>query len=168
MRIHTPPIERMLARKVVDADGCWIWPGATNKVTRERGGGGYGQVRDSETRELLMIHRVSYLHFHGPIPEGMQVEHMCHTEDPTCPGLDCKHRLCWNPAHLTLLSHRDNSTLGTAPNMRTFREGVCQRNHVLNDENVKTWVRPSGTIRRSCRLCANESQRRTRALRKAG
>lgn len=167
-RPTTSPIERMLARKVVDADGCWVWPGSTNKVPVKFGGGNYGQIRAEQRGPLLMVHRVSYEHFHGPIPEGMQVEHTCHTADETCEGNGCKHRLCWNPDHLTLLSHRDNSIAGRAPNMQTHRTGICQRSHDFEQTGVYTWVRPSGTIRRACAQCNRESQQRRRAARKAG
>ena len=163
MIIHTtPPIERMLRRKVVNENGCWIWPGSLNA-------GNYGTIREEKRGPLLMVHRVSYEHFVGPIPEGFQVEHACHTGDQDCLGGDfCDHRPCWNPQHLTLLSHADNSKLGRSRNMQTFRSGVCQRNHDLSVVGTYTWTRPSGTVRHQCAECVRESLRRRRAARKAG
>lgn len=156
-------IERMLTRKVVDQDGCWIWPGAKSDTS------GYGQIREEKRGRCLMTHKVSYEHFVKPVPVGYQVEHQCHTDDLTCPGgPTCKHRLCWNPEHLILLTHDENSRLGRSPNMETYRTGVCQRGHHQTDENVQIWVRPSGTIRRSCRLCQNLSMQRRRRARQMG
>ena len=163
MIVNTKPaIERMLPRKVVDSDGCWVWPGAKSSKS------GYGQIRAEKRGRLLMTHKVSYEHFVGPIPADHQVEHRCHTEDETCPGGLCKHRLCWNPDHLTVLTHAENSKLSTAPNMQTHRSGVCQRGHRIEGSNVLEWVRPTGTVRRACRTCRADAQRRWRHARKAG
>ena len=157
-------IERMMERKVVDPDGCWLWPGATNKVPIERGGGGYGQIRTGS--ELHMVHRVAYDHFIEALKPGDVVDHKCHRQDPTCPGNRCKHRRCWNPEHLQVTTAAENSTAGTAPNMVTYRTGVCQQGHEQTDANVHTWTRPSGTVRRMCRLCFNAGQRKRRAARR--
>lgn len=167
MIIHTtPPIERMLKRKIVDADGCWTWVG-TLSGQRGTNNGGYGCIRAEKRGPQLMVHRVSFEHFIGPIPDGYQVEHVCHTADPDCPGGRCKHRACWNPDHLALLTHGENSKLGRSRAMETYRSGVCQRNHVLAEVGTYDWVRPSGTIRRACAECARESLRRRRSVRKA-
>ena len=97
VRVKTAPIERMLNRLVVDPDDCWVWPGAVS--------GGYGQVRDTERRTTLQVHRVSYKHFIGPIAAGEQVDHNCH--GATCQqDAECKHRRCWNPRHLSLVESK--------------------------------------------------------------
>jgi hypothetical protein len=67
-----------------------MWVAHTNGV-------GYGMItRGRATEGKALAHRVSYeLHF-GPIPEGMEVMHLCDT-----PG-------CVRPDHLALGAHRDN------------------------------------------------------------
>jgi len=73
---------------------CWIWQGG---VTRR----GYGYFRISKTPSVQRdAHRVSYAIFHGEIPEGMTVDHIC------------RNTRCVNPAHLRLLSLSDNTALG--------------------------------------------------------
>jgi hypothetical protein len=44
----------------------------------------------------IYAHRVSYRIFKGPIPDGMQVQHLCNTT------------LCVNPAHLVLGNQLSN------------------------------------------------------------
>lgn len=64
-------------------DGCWLWLGAT--ITN-RNGDKYG-VMKHDGRQVC-VHRYMSEKYHGPIPEGYDVHHVCFTT------------LCGNPAHL--------------------------------------------------------------------
>ncbi len=91
-----------MKRLVVADNGCWEWPGYVNPPSpRNPGGGGYAKLCGE------YIHRLSYTFFHGPIPTGMVVDHLCHTEACTA-GRHCRHRRCWNPWHLGLASRAAN------------------------------------------------------------
>lgn len=93
--------EQIRANVIVVHDGCWLWIGAVNDS-------GYGVVRD-ETGKLWKVHRLYYTLSVGPIPEGDEIEHICHTRDLRCEGgIGCRHRLCIRPDHLTPMSHADN------------------------------------------------------------
>jgi len=70
---------------------CHLWMGPTSGEGR---GGGYGRMSlDSQT---VAVHLVVFTHYHGFIPGKKQVDHLC-----------CQ-RLCCNPAHLELVSHKKN------------------------------------------------------------
>jgi HNH endonuclease len=73
--------------------GCWLWLGSLD-------GAGYGCMRVGSRRDgsraLVSTHRAAWEAFVGPIPLGLYV---CHR---------CDQRVCLNPDHLFLGSHRDN------------------------------------------------------------
>lgn len=80
-----------LTRYEVDANGCWIWLGRIN-------GFGYGELKCGERR--LKAHRVSYEHHVGPIPEGLDLDHLCRV------------RPCVNPEHLEPVTRSENIRRG--------------------------------------------------------
>lgn len=101
-------------------DGCWEWPLSCNKQT------GYGQFNPTSTH-LRAAHRVSYEMFNGLIPEGRLV---CHY---------CDNRKCFNPAHLFLGSHRDNTNDMISKGRwgdKNMVKGEAHHNAVLTTEVV--------------------------------
>lgn len=62
--------------------GCWDWMGALN-----RGGYGLGRVRGI-TEPGTLAHRTSFHLERGPIPAGLELDHLCHRTQ------------CVNPWHL--------------------------------------------------------------------
>lgn len=76
---------------------CWIWQGAKSgpeNGTRETRGGGYPRM--TLNSYTVAVHRVMYTHEHGYIPLKKQIDHVC------------RNRLCVNPAHLEMISHKEN------------------------------------------------------------
>jgi hypothetical protein len=70
---------------------CWV----TDRYVRR----GYSSV--SRYGRPIALHRASYEYFKGPIPDGYEVDHLCHNVDTNCPGgSECPHRRCGNPLHL--------------------------------------------------------------------
>lgn len=98
-----PAIARFVDKITVDpATGCWPWAGALNN-------NGYGQFNTGGPEGLAYAHRWSYEHFVGAIPEGLTLDHLCHTHDRECPGgLACPHRRCVNPDHLEPVTQVEN------------------------------------------------------------
>ena len=72
--------------KVDKTDSCWNWTGAKQN--------GYGIFRIGGRSQIA--HRVSYMWANGDIPEGAQMDHMCHN------------RSCINPEHLRFADHALN------------------------------------------------------------
>lgn len=79
-------------------DTCWEWEGSKRE-------NGYGQMGgyDSRTgsRVPLIAHRVSHELFKGPIPPGLEIDHLC------------RNVRCVNPAHLEAVDHTTNMRRGS-------------------------------------------------------
>lgn len=84
---------------VYDPTGCWLWTAAVDKD-------GYGLFYVGGGRNMLGAHRVAYMHFVGPIPDGEELDHVAEK--------GCRFRNCVNPAHLEPVSHLVNVGRGRA------------------------------------------------------
>jgi hypothetical protein len=100
------PVTRFRSRYIEDPDtGCWVWQGYINP----EGYGGVFVVNKGQPGGAGPAYRMGYQLLIGPIPEGLHLDHTCHTEDPTCGGgRTCLHRRCVNPSHLDPVTPREN------------------------------------------------------------
>lgn len=114
----TPPNQTDEQRfwiKVDKTPACWNWTGANI-------GNGYGAFRINGGNQVS--HRVSFEWSNGPIPEGMEVDHMCFN------------RSCVNPAHLRLLTHAQNGQNRVSANTNS-KSGV---RGVYQPTGLDTWI----------------------------
>lgn len=114
-----------------DPDGHWRWSGPVTPSGGRHGGGGYGKYAGT------VAHRIAYELIVGPVPEGLQLDHLC--------GL----RNCVNPAHLEPVTPQENTLRA--------RGDSCKRGHKYTPENTHLHLRrdrPGPT--RVCRTCARE------------
>ncbi len=90
---------RILSRVQVAPNGCWVWQGQRNAE-------GYGRLLFRGRKDYA--HRAAYEVFVGPIPVGLTVDHVCHSNDLGCHTGPCPHRPCVNPEHLEPVTHTEN------------------------------------------------------------
>jgi HNH endonuclease len=101
-----PAHERVLARAVRLPNGCLVLTSGLDTM-------GYGQVTVGSTtdgsRKNAQPHRVVYEALVGPVPDGLDLDHLCHNADPTCEGgPSCPHRACVEVTHLSPRSRSEN------------------------------------------------------------
>lgn len=129
-------------------DGCWNWTGWLRST-------GYG--RFYEGKRSWLAHRFSYTVFVGPIPSGLNIDHLC------------RNRSCVNPAHLEPVTQQENLKRGigtypaTVASVKAKRARTnCQHGHEYTPKNTR--LTKAGT--RVCRACHRDYERKYAARRK--
>lgn len=127
--------EERFRERLTKTESCWLWTGVINVD-------GYAMFWNG--KRTIGAHRWSYEHFVGPIPKGLELDHLCRV------------RHCVNPSHLEPVTHQENVRRAGPP----WNAGAthCKNGHELTTENTR--MRGSCRI---CRACAAECQRRYRA-----
>lgn len=147
-RRRRPVLERFLAKVAIQPDGCLLWTAAVDRH-------GYGGFRAEQDR-WVTAHRWYYQHINGPVPEGLELDHLCRV------------RACVNPAHLRPVTRRENQLApgSESDSAKHANQTVCSRGH----EYLPTNVQPSATAERvrRCRACSNAVNRARRLLTKTG
>ncbi len=119
-------------------DECWPWFGAHNGL-------GYGQMGAGPTR--LYAHRLSYELAKGPIPTGLELDHLC------------RNSVCVNPKHLEAVTHQENNLRG---NNNHRNKTHCPQGHPY--DLVNTYRFNGG---RWCRPCHKKADERYRIRKRA-
>lgn len=120
---------------VVDAaTDCWLWTGS------QRNGYGRSTRRSGKHREL-------YERSRGPVPPGMELDHLCRV------------RRCVNPQHLEPVLRLEN--IRRSPNHNT-NKAHCAAGHPYDAAN--TYYRPDRKGR-DCRCCNLAAVQRYQARR---
>lgn len=103
---------------------CWMFTGSRNPL-------GYGRVTIDGRQ--VPAYRAAYQFVVGPIPVGMDLDHLCRNPP------------CVNPAHLEAVTHAENIQRGANATPR-----VCRKGHLRTPAN--TGRNADGT--RKCLICA--------------
>lgn len=126
------PADRIFAQ--VDFGLCWEWTGYKLK---------HGHGRTTVAGRKVLVHVWVWEHLVGPIPAGLEIDHLCRN---TC---------CCNPDHLEPVTHQVNVLRGNAPAAHHARQTHCKRGHKFTPENTKKGSRGD----RVCRTCNRGWQR---------
>lgn len=126
-------LERFCSKLRPDESGCWLWAGQISTA----GYGVFSRSRDGlvSARRQIEAHRYAYETLVGPIPDGLELDHLCRV------------KACVNPAHLEPVTHAENIRRAWVA-LRTS----CPKGHAYDDDN--TIVNARG--HRRCRTCARE------------
>jgi hypothetical protein len=146
------PMAVILLRRCIESDqGCWLRYPANPQ--------GYTTVTLRRSRVNRLAHRALYELMVGPIPSGLQLDHVCHGRDLGCPGGDiCKHRACVNPAHLEPVTGRENVLRSQSLAATNALKTHCKRGHEFTPEN--TYLQSyRDRVMRSCLTCRREYMR---------
>lgn len=117
-------LARFMAKVAKRPDGCWMWVGGLHR----NGYGKFGMNGGS-----VLAHRWSYERHVGPIPTGLEIDHLCRVP------------ACVNPAHLEPVTHAENVRRHHA------LETHCINGHRFTKGNTR--IRVKGAVIRECLRC---------------
>jgi hypothetical protein len=136
------PIERFEEKVERDPEtGCWLWAACRNSA-------GYGKF--GIDGRVVLAHRFSYEQHVGPIPDGLQLDHLCRV------------RCCVNPAHLEPVTGSENVRRGKAGEITKVRHAQkthCPQGHAYTEDNITPQILSGRWTARCCKTC-----KRIRAL----
>lgn len=130
LRMTDVEFARFSEKVIIDKNNCLTWIGALDT-------NGYGTfTRRRLKRHTWSTHIAIYNHYIGPIPKGLQLDHLC------------RNRACVNVEHLEAVTPRVNTLRGNNAAAINARKTECVRGHVLLGENLFICAG-----RRRCRAC---------------
>lgn len=124
----------------VDEDGCWIWQMAKRKL-------GYGVL--TRTRNGVTTSRAAHCLVYeilvGPIPDGLELDHLCRVP------------WCVNPEHMEPVTHAENIRRGAMGHLSELRRPKpwpthCPKGHAYDEKNTAV----NDRNRPVCRRCSSD------------
>lgn len=137
-------LNRIADKYFVGDGGCWEW-------TAQKCWGGYARIRAYGA--MRVAHRVLYELLVGPVPTGLDLDHLC------------RNRGCVNPEHLEPVTRKENVNRGIVAQVNGDRNRAltrCKRGHEFTLENTYVSKTRKGNPGRVCRACHAFLARRAR------
>lgn len=126
---------RFMRSVSIDANNCWNWTGAITPY-------GYGISAINGYKTLA--HRAFWVFENGPVPRGMDLDHLC------------RNRKCINPSHLEVVTRSINLRRG-------FEARGCKNGHPFNEAEFSIVRRSDGTTERRCKICHRSRNKRAKS-----
>ena len=142
----TPLLDRLEAR-IYRTEDCWMWTGKIDKT----GYGSFGMRENGKSRTRT-AHKIVYEALVGAIPEGMVLDHTCH--NPEVCRDECPHKLCVNPAHLKVVTPRENVLRSNGIAAYNAAKTHCDSGHELTASNVYIHPQRGSRLCKECRKLA--------------
>lgn len=128
MTTHPLMDSRIAPFIVVSPDAHWMWGGGVDRK-------GYGYWWNGI--RTVRAHRLTWEMMNGAIPTDKQIDHLCRV------------RSCVNPAHMEVVTCRENVLRGIGHTAVNARRTHCIVGHPFDEENT----RPHKGRWRVCRAC---------------
>ena len=123
------------------ATGCWNW---LKTCTPNGYGLRHGNKKDVPS---MTAHRFVFMSVRGPIPEGLELDHLC------------RNKKCVNPDHLEPVTHAEN--MRRCPSsLARLSSPLCSHGHPLDG------IRARSKGGRYCKTCVKLNKRRQRERKK--
>ena len=135
-RLNSSEMAR-IKRLITLENECWVWKGPQTP-------NGYGKHKVGPGKRERVIHRILWEHHKDqPIPEGLELDHLC------------RNRLCCNPDHFEAVTGSVNTFRQDHANRAKTH---CPKGHEYTEETTRKT--PDG--KRVCKICDRDRKRSTK------